>query len=390
MSLIVRPVQSRADFEAFYAFPWRLYHDYPHWVPELPHIRRDTLNRQKSAAWEYLQGEYFVAWREGQPVGTLAAFVNPRHNSIHQENIGFFGCYETIADRAVSDALLQAGEDYLRGQGVTAMRGPANFTSNESYGLLVENFEKTPTILMPYNPPYYADYLEAFGFQKAMDLYSWHFEQATVRQNVLESDGRTPTRKVRATQRAIERAGIQVRTFNMRDKQAEFARIRQLYSAAWERNWGFVPLTDRELDELVANLSFLLDPRYTYLATIGGEDVGFMMIIPNFNQVFQAVRPRAYSFLPLVLAKTFWHWKIRPKITSMRIILMGVKAGFRQRGVDAAMCLRLAETFLADTHNQAVEASWVLETNHDLNRLMENFGGYVDCKHRLYQKELGG
>jgi len=270
------------------------------------------------------------------------------------------------------------------------MRGPANFTSNESYGLLVENFEKTPTILMPYNPPYYADYLEAFGFRKAMDLYSWHFEQATVRQNVLESDGRTPTRKVRATQRAIERAGIHVRTINMKDKQAEFTRIRQLYGAAWERNWGFVPLTDRELDELVANLSFLLDPRYTYIASIGGEDVGFMMIIPNFNQVFQEVRPGPYSFLPLVLAKTFWHWKIRPKITSMRIILMGVKEGFRQRGVDAAMCLQLAHTFLADAHNQAIEASWVLETNHDLNRLMENFGGYVDCKHRLYQKELGG
>lgn len=390
MSITARKVETKAEFEVFFRFPWKLYKNDPVWVPELPSMRRNTLDKHKHAAWEYLEGDYFVAWRDSEAVGTIAAFVNHRHNQQHHQNIGFFGFFECINDQAAANALFQAAEEYLRAKGVTAIRGPASFTSNELYGLLIENFTLPPMILMPYNPPYYVQLVENYGFQKAMDLYSWRSEFSDAPANVYEADGVTENRLVKAIRRSMERRNITVRSFDSKNKAAEFKLILSLYHAAWENNWGFVSMTDRELDNMVRDLSFLLDPKYTFFAYVKGEPVGFLMMIPNFNDVLKHVNARPGVPEIWWLLKALWHWKIRPKLKSMRVILMGVKEGYRKIGVDAAMQLALAEQMIKDQNKgyEWAEGSWVLEINEDTNRLLEHFGSKLHRKHRIYEKAL--
>lgn len=386
MSVVVRKVENKADFKAFFEFPWRIYQDNPYWVPDMPSLRRTTLDKQKHAAWEYMDGDYFVAWRGQEPVGTIAAMVNHRHNQFHDENIGFFGFFECVDDQAVADALFGAAEDYLRAKGVTDIRGPASFTSNEPYGLLIDSFDKQPMVLMPYNHAYYMRLIENAGFQKVKDLYSW-IEDLNIEPALVEPNGE-PTRAVRAVRRNMERRKITIRTINMKDKGREFQTLRDLYDAGWEKNWGFVPMTNRELDGLVKDLGLLLLPDYTFFGEVDGQPVGFLLAIPNFNQVLGLVRPRPGVPEIWYWLKALWHWKMRPKIKSLRFILMGVREDYRGLGVDAAMHLAIGEQLLKDPRFTQVEASWVLEDNDNLNRLAEHFGATMHRTHRLYQKAL--
>jgi hypothetical protein len=129
-----------ADYKTFFEFPWKLYKDNPYWVPPLKSVRNHLLDREHDASWEYMEGEFFVAYRGDEPVGTIAAFVNRRHNETWKENIGWFGAFEFIDDPAVSKALLTAAEDYLRGKGYDAIRGPVNFSLHGESGVLMNAY----------------------------------------------------------------------------------------------------------------------------------------------------------------------------------------------------------------------------------------------------------
>ena len=320
--ITVRKVEDKADFKAFFEFPWKLYKDYPYWIADLPSMRRDMLNKKKHAAWEYMEGDYFVAWQNGEAVGTIAAFVNHRHNEYHKENVGFFGCFECIDNQEIANALFRAAEEQLKTFGVDAIRGPASFTVNEYFGLLGNGFDDYPTVLMPYNPEYYIRLIESFGFQKAMKLLSWRLPFEDARPMLYEADGVTKTRIHQLVEKNSKRRDITVRPINMRDKKNEFKRLKDLYNVAWEKNWGFVPLNQRELDELERDLGLLLLPKYTLFASVKGELAGFMLLIPDMNQVMRRVRANPRVSEIWWLLKALWHFKIRPKATNLRIILL--------------------------------------------------------------------
>ncbi|NDJ62737.1 MAG: N-acetyltransferase, partial [Chloroflexi bacterium] len=168
----IRRVSTKADLKALIEFPWKLYKDDPVWVPPLLSMRRELFDKTKHPAWEYLTGEFFTAWRGGEIVGTIAAYINHRHNQFHNEQIGWFGAFETINDQAVSDALLTTASDWVRAQGYHALRGPQTFSPHDECGLLIDGFTR-PVLLMPYNPPYYQALVEQAGFHKAKDVYSF-------------------------------------------------------------------------------------------------------------------------------------------------------------------------------------------------------------------------
>lgn len=388
MSVVVRKVDDQASLKTFFEFPWRHYAKYPHWVPELPSLRRDTLDKNKHAAWEYLEGDYFVAWRDDTPIGTIAAFINHRHNQIHDENIGFFGFFECENNQDTANALFDTAISYLREKGVDAVRGPANFSSNEQWGLLMNNFEQSPMVLMPYNPEYYISLIEGYGFEKAMDLYTWRAQFTQADENYYEADGKTERRIVRAVRRGMERHEITVRPIDMKNKYDEFRSFRDLYHAAWEKNWGFVPMTERELDGLVEDLGFLIMPEYALFGFVKGEPAGFLMAVPNFNDVMKAVNP--HPGLPewWWLLKAGWHWKVRPKIRSIRVILMGVKEEYRGMGVEAGMFLHLAHQMMGDNRFDWAEAGWTLETNNAVNDLLEHFNCEMHRYYRIYERGL--
>ncbi len=377
--LEIRPLANRREFEDFFCFPWRHYADDANWAPPLLSMRRQLLDKSKHPAWKYMEGEYFAAWRYGRMVGTVAAFINHEHNRYHDENVGFFGLFESIDDSAVATGLLNAAADWVQARGASAIRGPANFTTNEECGLLVDNFSQ-PVIMMPYNPPYYPDLVEGAGFEKVMDAHCIYQDRATIEaSNSLE-------RLERLVKRAAERSGILVRSMNAKDKKAEFDRFREIYNAAWEKNWGFIPMNDEELEALVKDLGMLVEADLAFFAEIAGEPVGFALTIPNFNEALRRAYPRPGVPEALTMAQVAWHWKIRRSIRGVRMPLMGVKAEHRNKGVELAMLLEVMKALLPSRYDY-LDSGWILETN-PLIKISRSLGGKIYKTHRFYQKPL--
>ncbi len=385
--ITVRRVATPQEYKIFLEFPWKLYKDNPYWVPPLVSMERHRLDREHSAAWEYMTGEYFIAWRGDQPVGTIAGFINRRHNEHWNENIGFFGRMEMIDDPAVAAALLAAAEEYVREQGADAIRGPVTFTINDICGLLVENFDDPPTVLSPYNPPYFQALIEALpGYDKVMDTYAYYITmQGTAEAKRLQ-------KLFRVIYKNNERRGIVVRTVNVKDLAGDLNVLREIFNAAWEKNWGFVPFSDAELDELIKDLGQFLDPNVTLFAEVKGQPVGFLLALPDLNQALHHAYPRPGKPEIIAMLQTFWHWKVRSKITRLRIPLMGVKAQYRGLGVEAAMFADLFErgkTYCAKNGIEYGDGGWVLETNTAMQKLVDQHNGYKYKTFRFYQKNFG-
>ena len=377
--LEIRPLAVRKDFTEFFKFPWRLYADDPNWVPPLLSMRRQLLDKSRHPAWKYMEGKYFAAWQDDEMVGTVAAFINHEHNRYQNENIGFFGLFECIDDPAVAGGLLTTAADWVRAWGADAIRGPASFTTNEECGLLVDNFSQ-PVIMMPYNPPYYQALMESAGFQKAMDVHCIYQDRATI----AESDSRQ--RLERLVNRAAQRSGIIVRHMNAREKKAEFARFREIYNAAWEKNWGFIPMNDEELQALVNELGMLVETDLAFFAEIAGEPVGFALTIPNFNEALSRAYPRPGVPELFTMAQLAWHWKIRKSIRGVRMPLMGVKQQHRNKGVELAMLLEIMKALIPSQYDY-LDSGWILESN-PLIKISLSLGGKIYKTHRFYQKSF--
>lgn len=384
--LSVRPVNSAADFNTLVEFPWTLYRNDPYWVPPLLSMQRHKYDPQQNSSWQHMTGEYFIAWRGDQPVGTIAAFVNHRYNEFHGENIGFFGALELYDDQLVADALLAQAEAYLRDYGVTALRGPLTFSSNEEHGLLIEGFDDPPLVVTPYNPPYYQRLIENVpGYAKAMDLYSWY----------LTLHGTAQSDKLMRIYRVIDknnaRRGITVRQLNRKRLAEDFNTLKEIYNSAWEHNWGFVPFSDAELDELVADLGTYVDHDLIIFAEVKGQPAGFLLGVPDIYQALHRAYARPGKPEIITKLQTLWHWKLRPKISRIRIPFMGVKAQFRGIGVEGAMFRDIYTRMLAFSPKrgwQYADGGWVLETNDAMNKLCEEHNGRVYKRFRVYQKTL--
>ena len=377
----IRPLASRQEFTEFFQFPWRHYAEDANWVPPLLSMRRQLLDKARHPAWKYMEGEFFAAWRAGQMVGAVVGFINREHNRYHQENIGFFGLFETINDPEVAAGLLAAAGQWVRSRGAESIRGPASFTTNEECGLLIKNFDK-PTIMMPYNPPYYQALVEAAGFEKVMDVHCMYMDRS-----LIEAGG-TLARLEKLVERAARRSGITVRPFNARDKKAEFRLFRDIYNAAWVKNWGFIPMNSEELEALVSDLGMLVEPELAFFAEIDGEPIGFALSIPNFNEALHAAYPRPGLPQLFTLARVFWHWKIRRAIKGVRMPLMGVKQEHRNKGVELALFLALMKALLPSRYDY-LDSGWILETN-SLISISLNLGSQIYKTHRFYQKTWDG
>lgn len=379
--VVVRKVENRADFKAFFEFPWTLYRDDPNWVPPLLSMRRDQLDHHKNPAWEYMEGDYFAAWRGDQIVGTIAAYINHRHNEFHSERVGWFGAFEVYDDQEAATALLDTAAAWVKARGYDTLRGPQTFTTHEDVGILVDGFTR-PVLLMPYNYPYYQRLVETAGLTKAMDVYSFHLSRQGTQEHA------TGERLERLTRAVMKRNKITIRQVDSRNLKAEFALFKELYNAAWVANWGFVPMTPRELDALVKNLGQFFDPAFAFFAEVDGVPAGFIMGIPDFNQVLHRARPRPGVPELWTLLRALWFWKVRPVITWARIPLMGVKPEFRNKGVDAALYYHVLEALLYSSYVEHSDSGWILEINENMVSIALSFGSTIYKTHRFYEKKV--
>jgi GNAT superfamily N-acetyltransferase len=332
------------------------------------------LSRAKNPFFEHASTEYFVAERGGEVVGRIAAIQNRLHNETHGDRVGFFGFFECVDEQAVADALFAAAADWLRPLGLDTMRGPASFSVNDECGLLVEGFETPPTLMMPHNPRYYERLIDAAAFRKAKDL--WCFEGTA-------PAGDFGERLTRATDLVQRRFGVTVRPLNMRDFDAEVARIKQLYNAGWENNWGFVPMTDHEIDHLAEQFKPVVVSDLVLFAEREGKVVGFAICLPDLNVAFR--QNRSGAFLP-GLVRVLWGLKAK-KIDRLRVLLLGMVPEFRGKGIDAL--------FYATIWHNAIknkiywgEAGWILEDNPAMIAGMLKIGWKHHKTYRLYDRPL--
>jgi GNAT superfamily N-acetyltransferase len=345
-------------------------------------MQKHKLDKKENPTWKHLEGDYFVARRGDQPVGTIAAFINHRHNEFQAEHLGFFGLFEVYDDQEAAAALLDTAAEYVRAKGYDAIRGPASFSTNEECGVLIEGFDDVPVLLMPYNYPYYQRLVENTpGFAKVMDLFSYYLTLEAV-----ENSERLE-KLLRISQKNRERRQIVVRFPDVKNLKREFVTIKDIYNKAWDRNWGFVPFSDEELDQMVKDLGQFFNPRLAVFAEVEGQPVAFMLSLPDLNQALHAAYPRPGKPEILTLLQVLWHWRIRSKINRIRMMLMGVREGYRGIGVEAAMFFELYESGAGMGWHHG-DAGWVLETNEPIRRVVEPFGARVYKRYRFYERSL--
>jgi len=369
----IEPVTDQRGLRAFIMFPFELYRSDKYWVPPLIGERFKHFDPHHNPFYEHAAVQLFRALRGGKTVGTIAAIDDPLHPKIWGEPVGFFGEFEVIEDYEVAAKLFTAAREWLASRGREIMRGPMNLNINEEIGLLIEGFDGCPVIMMTYNPRYYQTLLERYGFVKAKDLYAYKTEIGDGASQAVS----LPEQVTRAARIAQERHHVQMRPLDMAHFWDDVELVKPIYRAAWSKNWGALPMTDREFANLANNLRQVLDPELAYLAFINGQAVGCFVALPDYNQVAYHLKGRLF---PIGWLKFLWY---KRKINGLRVLIMGVLEEHRLKGIEALFYQQAYRVALPKGYKWA-EMSWILEDNYNVSRGIEMMGGKVYRKYRLY------
>jgi GNAT superfamily N-acetyltransferase len=368
---LVELPRDRRGLGRFLRVPYGIYGNDPLWVAPILSDRRRVLGPENPFC-AHARLALWVATRDGRDVGSIAGIVDDHHNSGRGEATAFFGFFEAVDDPAVSRLLFGAVRAWARALGMTQILGPMNPSINEECGLLVDGFDVPPVVMMTYNPRYYAALFADAGLQRCKDLLAYC---------IILDDSRL-ARLERLGARALTRAGgVTVRPVDKRRLARDLAKIQEVFNAAWEDNWGFVPMTDAEIDFMAKRLTPLLDEDIVLLAEHGEEPVAFILAVPDFNEALGRLRghllsPRLALALPYLLGLK------RPRI--VRVVAMGIKREYRQRGIDAALIGRCQRVMLRRGF-EICEISWILEDNVLMRRIGEMFGATIYKTYALYQ-----
>lgn len=378
--IAVELVRDARALREFILLPWKIYRGDPHWVPPLIMDMEKLLDRARHPFHRHAEVEYFVARRgargdgsasgAGEVVGRIAAIVNHAHNQFHEDRIGFYGFFEALSDPLVPPLLFQAAADWLREKGMECMRGPTSFSTNEECGLLVDGFDDRPRVMMTYNPPAYVRYHDEFGFRKAKDLVAY-----------ILLDNAVPDRLLRNAEKVDAMGKARVRKIDLKHFAEEVGRIRVIYNAAWEKNWGFVPMTEAEIEHMARELRPVLDPELVLFAEIDGQPVGFALALPDAFQALQKANGRLFPFgLLRMLLET-------RRIRLVRVLTLGVIQEFRGQGIDTLLYHGLYRAAQKRGYIGG-EFSWVLEDNLRMRRALDLQGAKVYKTYRIYDYPL--
>ena len=368
-------VSSRKDRAAFIKFPWQIYKDDPAWVPPLILERKAFLDRKRHPFYLHGDAALFLARRGNEIVGRIMASDDPNYNACHQSNVGCFGLFESIDDIEVARALFRAASDWLLGKGRDEVMGPIDYSTNYVCGLLIDGFEHPPTILTSHNPPYYAALFEACGFEKIKDLYAWWF-----------SEPANAAARLRRLAAAFQRRNlVTIRRGNVKDMRAESRRLREIYNEAWEKNWGFVPFTEKEIEFMTHELKPIVIPEFTLIAEIAEEPVGFILCVPDINVALRHIDGRLTKFgLPIGLVKLLYY---KSRTRTARLIALGVKPKYRRAGIAEMLVLQIIEDGMIRL-GFIGELSLTLEDNFMINRFLAAIGATRYKTYRIYRRSI--
>jgi GNAT superfamily N-acetyltransferase len=371
-SINIRTVQNKNDLQQFIRFQWEIYKDDNYWVPPLIMERKKLLDKEKNPFFKQAEAKYFLAERDGKLVGRIAAIKNDVHLKYHKDDTGFFGFFECINDQEVADALFNKAKDWIKEKGLSNMRGPANPSSNDEWGMLLEGFDDSPRILMTYNPFYYNTLCENYGMKKAKDMYAWKI----VNQKIMASE------KLRRGQELVrKRYNVKVTHLNMKNFDEDIEKFKYVYNKAWMPNWGFIPMTNEQIDAMAKDLKPLAEPTLVLFIEINDELVGAALVMLDYNEIFRSMNGKLFPFNFLKL------FTQKKKITWARILTLGIIPEHQKKGLDAVLYWEVVHRAQKIGIYQG-EASWVLEDNDMMNRGLELMNAERYKKYRIWEKSI--
>lgn len=369
--IAVKPVKTKKEFEAFLALPEKIYRGCENWVPKLDMDVKHLLS-EKNPFYDHAWKELYLAYRNGVPCGRIAAIIDRNYNEFQGENTGFWGFFECENDRNVSQALFAECERALKGQGMTDVMGPMNPSTNDEMGLLVDGYGGPPMIMMPYNLEYYAELVADAGYAKVKDLLAMF----------MDIEGFDPARLEKFVRKMTARCPeMTCRNIDLGDFKKEVEHVKSIYNDAWFKNWGFVPWTDGQMDDMAKQLRPLAVKELIEIGCVGGKPVGFLLSLPDYNFIIKNIGRKLLPFgwLRFITDKK--------KIRNIRLMAMGVVKEYQNRGVGALMYYNA----LIDAKKMGYtgcEFSWILEDNTETLRIGEMMGGRVYRTYRVYSRHI--
>jgi hypothetical protein len=370
--ITVKPITTKSELSQFIKFPWKIYKDDKHWVPPLLMEQKALLDKQKNPFFKAAAAEYFLAFRNGEPVGRIAAIKNDVHLKYHNDDSGQFGFFECINDQQVANALFDTAKSWMKEKGLKYMRGPANPSSNDIYAMLIEGFDDSPRLLMSYNPEYYLKLCENYGMKKAKDMYAWKL----VNEKLMESE------KLKRGQELVrKRYNLKISQLDMKNFQRDLEKFKFVYNKAWAPNWGFVPMTEEQIDAMAKDMKPIAEPSLVLFGEIEGKLIGAALVMLDYNFIFKQMNGRLF---PFNFIKLFTQKK---KIKWARILTLGIIPEYQKKGLDTIFYWEIVNR-AADIGIRLGEASWVLEDNDMMNRGLELMNAERYKKYRIWEVEV--
>lgn len=373
--LRIVPVLGKKDVNQFIRIPNIIFKDDPAWISPLQIERRMHLSPNSNPYFQHAQWQAWIAWRGNQAVGRISAQIDALHIERYNDATGFFGMLDAEDNEETFAALLKTAEQWLSDHGMTRVRGPFNLSINEEMGLLIEGFDTPPMFMMGHALPYYSHHIEQCGYQKAVDTLAYkiapNFEPPPIMQRLL----------------AKSKHKVTVRPINLKRFDEEIAILRDIFNESWQDNWGYIPFTEEEFQELGNNLRYLVSPEFIQIAEVDGEAAAFMVVLPNINEAISGLDGK---LLPFGWLKLLWRLKVRfPK--SARVPLMGVRPKFQHTRLGPALAFLVIEACQGPVHKRGaklVELSWILEDNAGMRNILETINSEVYKRYRVYERQL--
>ncbi len=371
------PVGDKSARKSFVRVPWNIYGNDSNWVPPLLIEREGHIDPKQNPYFDHAEVQLWIAYKDELPVGRISAQIDQESLERHKDDAGHFGFLEGQEDPEIFQALLDTAEAWLRERGMKKIVGPLSFSINDEVGLLVDGFDRPPSLMMGHAFPYYGRYLEDMGYQKAVDTIAYDFD---VNKDGLNDKSRAIVNRLASNPK------VTVRSLNKKDFDNELRRVIDIFNDAWWDNWGFVPINEAEIKKLASDFKLILEPEHVSIIEVDGEPAAFGLTIPNLNE---AIRDLNGRLLPFGWAKLGYRI-ITKSIRSARLPFMGVRRKYQKSWMGAAMCLIIIDM----VHSRNVgkkdqaELSWVLEENYGVRKIIESTGCKPYKTYRVYQKSL--
>lgn len=378
--LDILPVEGKAMLRRFLAMPDAVYAGDPNWRPQLGFERAAHLDPKKNPGAASLKNrQLFLAVKDGEDVGRIAAFINPAHNAHAKANDGFFGFFDCAADAKTGTALLEAAEAWHRSRKVDKMIGPTQWSTNEESGLLIDGFDTPPVVMMPHGQPAYQSMIEGRGFTKATDMFAFQAE--------LKAGYPRPKMTQMMVKSAERNKDIVIRPMRPSKFMDEVNIVMDVFNDAWSENWGFIPFNDDQIEHMAKEIKPIMFKEGLWVGEYKGEAIAYIWMIPDLNE---AIRDLKGSILPFGWAKLLWRLKVSG-VKQARIPLMGLRKEFHNTRTGLSIVAKLCETVFEAAREKGFthcELSWILEDNPGMISICEQASAKAYKTYRMYEKNL--